>query len=134
MITNIFEYATRNKLRFASMKGDLSVEQLWDVPLRSRDDFNLDAVAIAADKALKGASQSFVETTKTPEHARREMAFDVVKYVIEVKLAEEETAKKRAENKVKKEALLRALAEKQADKMSAQSEKELQRQIAALDD
>jgi len=74
------------------------------------------------------------QQTKTPEHARREMAFDVVKYVIEVKLAEEETAKKRAENKVKKEALLRALAEKQADKMSAQSEKELQRQIAALDD
>ena len=45
---NIFEYAARSKIRFQSTKGELTVEQLWDVPLRSRDDFNLNAVAKAA--------------------------------------------------------------------------------------
>lgn len=132
---SIFEYATRNKLRFASPRGELTVEQLWDVPLRSRDGFNLDAVAKAANKAWKDVSEeSFVETSKTPEHTRRETALEVVKYIIQTKLAEEEAAKKRAENKAKKEALLQALAEKQAGKLSAMSEKELQRQIAALDE
>lgn len=90
MTTNIFEYATRTKLRFASTKGELTLEQLWDVPLRSRDDFNLNAVAKAANKAWKDISEeSFVETAKTPEHTRRETALEVVKYVIDTKLAEE---------------------------------------------
>ena len=36
MSNNIFEYATRSKLRFQSSHGVLTVEQLWEVPLRSK--------------------------------------------------------------------------------------------------
>lgn len=132
---NIFEYATRNKLRFASIRGELSVEQLWDVPLRSRDDFNLNTIAKATNKALKEISEeSFVETTKTAAHTRCEAAMETVKYVIDVKLAEETAAKTRAEKKQEKEKLLGILAEKQAGKLSELSEKELQKRIAALED
>lgn len=117
------------------LRGELTVEQLWDVPLRSRDDFNLNTVAKAANKALKEVSEeSFVETTKTEAHTRLEMAMEVVKFVIDTKRAEEETAKKRAENKLEKEKLLGILAEKQAGKLSELSEKELQKRIAALDE
>lgn len=132
---NIFEYATRNKLRFTSIRGELSVEQLWDVPLRSRDDFNLNAVAKAANKALKEISEeSFVETTKTAAHTRCEAAMEIVKFVIDTKLAEEAAAEKRAANKKEKEQLLEILAEKQAGKLSALSEKELKNRIAALEE
>jgi hypothetical protein len=132
---NIFEYAARNRLRFASVRGELTVEQLWnDVPLRSRDDFNLNAIAKAANNALKAISEeNFVETARTPEHTRREMALEVVKYVIEAKLAAEAATKKRADNKAEREELLKILAEKQANKLSALSEKQLQARIAALD-
>ena len=132
---DIFEYATRNKLRFASIKGELSVEQLWDVPLRSRDDFNLNTIAKAANKALKEISEeSFVETTRTPAHTVCEQRLEIVKFVIETKLAEEAAAKTRAENKQKKEKLLAILAEKQDGKLSELSEKELKKQIAELGD
>jgi hypothetical protein len=138
MAMNIFEYAARNKVRFQSVRGELTLEQLWDVPLRSngsRDDFNLNAVAKAANKAWKDISEeSFVETTKTPEHVRRETVLEIVKYVIDTKLAEEEVEKKRADNKIEKEKLLSILAEKQAGKLSELSEKELQRRIKALDE
>jgi len=134
MATNIFEYATRGKVRFQSTRGELTVEQLWDVPLRSRDDFNLNAVAKAANKALKDVSEeSFVEHAVTPEHTRREMALLLVKHVIDAKLVEEEDAKKRADNKIEKEKLLAILAEKQDGKLSELSEKELRRRIAALE-
>ena len=133
MTTNIFEYAARNKLRFQSTKGELTLEQLWDIPLRSKDDFNLNAVAKAASKAWKDISEeSFVETAKTPEHVRRATALEVVKYVIDTKLAEELATKTRADNKIEKEKLLAILAEKQAGKLSELSEKELQKRIAAL--
>ena len=132
---NIFEYATRSKLRFASIRGELSVEQLWDVPLRSRDDFNLNIIAKAASKSLKEISEeNFVETSKTAEHARREAAMETVKYVIDTRLAEEEDAKTRAAKKQEKQKLLSILAEKQDGKLSELSEKELQQRIAALEE
>lgn len=133
MVNDIFVYATRNKIRFQSTKGELSVEQLWDVPLRSRDDFNLKAVAKAANKTLKDLNEEdFVDTAKTPAHTRAEQALDVVKFVIETKIAEEEAAAKRAANKIEKEKLLAILAEKQDGKLSELSERELKRRIAAL--
>lgn len=133
MATNIFEYATRHKIRFASPRGELSIEQLWDVPLRSTDGFNLDAVAKSANKALKDISEeSFVETAKTTAHSRVGLVLDVVKRVIDVKLADEEAALTRAANKVKKGKLIEILSEKQAGKLSQLSEKELQRQLDEL--
>jgi hypothetical protein len=132
---NIFEYATRNKLRFSSVRGELTVEQLWDVPLRSRDGFDLNVVAKDANNAVKKISEeNFVETTRTPQHTRLETALEVVKHVIGIKLAEEEAAKTRMARKQEKEKLLSILAEKQAGKLSELSERELQKRIAALED
>lgn len=134
-MNNIFEYATRNKLRFTSVKGDLSVEHLWDVPLRSQDLFNLNAIAIGINKTIRELSEeNFVETKKTAAHTKCEAMLEIVKYVIETKLAEEETAKNKASKKQEKEKLLQILAEKQAGKLSELSEKELQKRIAALED
>jgi len=133
-MNDIFETATRSKIRFASVRGELTVEHLWDVPLRSSDGFDLDAIAKNANKALKAATEeSFVAPTRTPLHTRLETALAVVVRVIEVKLAEEATAKRRAENRVERERLLGILAEKQAGKLSALSEKELQKRIEALE-
>lgn len=134
MANNIFEYATRNKLRFASTRGELTAEQLWDVPLRSKDDFNLNVVAKAASKALKDATEeSFVEAPISAAQTRLGATLEIVKHVIGVKRDEEESAKKRAANKAEKEKLLEILAEKQAGKLSALSENELKKRIAALE-
>ncbi len=131
--TNIFEYATRNKLRFDSTKGALTAEQLWDVPLRSIDGFNLDAIAKSTNSVLKAATEeSFVSTARTPAHTRLELTLEVVKRVIEVKLGDEADAKQRAENKKEREKLLEILAEKENGKLSELSVKELQKRIAAL--
>jgi hypothetical protein len=135
-MNNIFEYATRSKLRFASIKGELTVEQLWDVPLRARDGFDLNVIAKDVNKLNKEISEeNFVETIRTAVHTRCEMAMEIVKHVIAVKLAEEEeAAKNRAAKKQEKEKLLAILAEKQDGKLSELSEKELQKRIAALED
>lgn len=132
--TNIFEFATRSKLRFASAKGELTAENLWDVPLRSSNDFNLDAIAKSASKALKDATEeSFVSTaTRTPAHKRLEVTLETVKHVIATKLAEEAAARKNAERRSEKEKLLRILAEKQEGELSALSKKDLQDRIAEL--
>lgn len=135
IMSNIFETATRTKLRFASARGELNIEQLWDVPLRARDDFNLNAIAKATNKAFKVVSEEdYVGgTTMTPEFARLALALEVVKSIISTKLDEETRAATRAANKLEREKLLGILAEKQAGKLSELSEKELQKRIAALE-
>jgi hypothetical protein len=130
-----FEYATRNKIRFASSKGALTTEQLWDVPLRSKDEFNLNAVAKVASVALKQAEEdNFVDQDRRLRNDPLSVAFEVVRHVIKIKLEEEEAAKKRVQNRQEKEKLLAILAEKQAGKLSELSESDLQRRIAALEE
>jgi hypothetical protein len=130
----MFEQATRLKLRFVSTRGELSVENLWDVPLRSRDDCNLDKIARGVNRDLEQASEeSFVDTVKNnPAKNLLELKLKIVKHVITVKLEEEEQTKTRAENKIEREKLLAILAEKQDGKLSELSEKELKKRIEAL--
>ena len=42
--TDIFKQATKLKLRFSSVRGDLTVEDLWDLPLTSKSNLSLDGV------------------------------------------------------------------------------------------
>jgi hypothetical protein len=56
-----------------------------------------------------------------------------VKHIIEAKLSDESTAKKRAENKLEREKLLGILAEKQTGKLSALTEEEIKKRIEALE-
>lgn len=131
--TNLFEYSVRNKLRFPSSKGELTVEQLLDVPLRSRDGFDLNAIARTVNKSVTAETEeNFVETTKTAKATRAERTLEVVKLVIETKLADEAAAETRAAKKQEKEELLQILAEKQKGALSDLTEKELKRRIAAL--
>lgn len=133
MAKNLFEYATRNKLRFSSSKGELNIEQLWDVPLRSTDGFNLNAIAKNVNKAMKDAAEdNYVDSVKTPSHSKLELMFETVKFVIDTKLEEEAASKRRAENKKEREMLLEALAEKQKGELSEMSVSALKKRIEAL--
>ena len=134
---NLFEYATRTNLRYPSTRGGLTTEMLWEVPLHAKDekeDFSLGAIAEACNDALTRATkESFVATERTDEQTRLEARLNVVKRVIEVKVAEQKLAATRLENKAKKAQLLAILAEKQASKLSQLSEKALKEQILALE-
>lgn len=131
--SNLFEYATREQLRFSSNRGMLSVEDLWELPLTSRDGCNLDSVAKATNNALKAmAEESFVETRSNPAKAIEERKLEIVKHIIAVKLEENATKRTAAARKEQKDKLLNILAEKQEGKLRELSVEEIQAQIAAL--
>jgi hypothetical protein len=133
--SNMFEVATRAKVRFPSTKGPLSVEQLWDVPLRSRDGFDLNAIAKSINGELKAASEeNFVDSAKNPAQAKIELQLDLVKFIIQSKLDDEEEAKNRADRKAKREKLLEALSKKQDDALGNLSEAQIKKELEALSD
>jgi len=131
---NIFEQATRAKLRFTTPNGMLGVEDLWDLPLTSRraNLANLDDIARYLDAELKSsASVSFVnEVSET--NAATKLAFDVVLHIINVKLAEQKAASLAADNREKKQRIMTIIEQKQAEALSASSIEDLQQMLNAL--
>jgi hypothetical protein len=130
---NIFEQATRRKLRFASMRGEVTTELLWDIPLTSKTGFDLDSIAKGVNKELKAtAEESFVATEHNPAKVELEIKLDVLKHIIAVKLAEAEDRKKASERAAEKQRLLDILHEKKDEALKDLSVEELQQRLDAL--
>lgn len=135
--SNLFEAATRMKIRFPSSRGLLSVEELWDIPLRSDNNLNLDLIAQGVSKALKAIADegSFVDKhKKNPEQTKASLAMEVVQHIIDVKLDEETEKASRATRKEQKQKLMAILEQKQGEALLGLSEAALKKKIAELDD
>lgn len=130
---NIFEQATRAKLRFSTPNGLIGVEDLWDLPLTSTAKrANLDDIARGLDTVLKNsASVSFVNGV-SETNAEAKLAFDVVLHVIKVRLAEQAAAKAAADTREKKQKIMAIIERKQEESLSAASIEDLQQMLASL--
>jgi hypothetical protein len=124
-MSNLFELATRKQYRFNSQVGALSVEDLWNLPLTSTRSASLDAIAKELHSQLKEETISFV-TPSVSDNTVAQQKFDIVKYIIDVKVNERNAAKVLAENAAKKQKILSLIAEKQDEKLSEASLEELQ--------
>lgn len=131
-MVNIFQQATRAKLRFPSIKGAASVstEDLWDLPLTSKTNVSLDQVARECNKALKeAAEESFVATEANDANSLLRLRMDVVKAVIEVRLAENKDKQERETKAAQKETILQLIAQKKNEKLSTLSVEELEQML-----
>lgn len=123
----MFKQASRMKLRFATSKGNLSVEDLWDLSLPM-----LDKLAVSYDEELaKSPRKSFI-SNDSPKNDELELKFNIVKDTITDKLkekADRDQAKQKAAEKAK---LLDLLDKKQSEKLENLSEEELRQRLAEL--
>lgn len=128
-----FETAVRSKFRFETNRGLVSTEDLWDMRLSSRDGFNLDEIAKSLHKELKDQSDmvSFVSPTLASNVLLQEK-FEIVKHVIDVKLAERNAAEEAAKKSAKKQKLLEIIARKQDQELEGASVEDLQRMVNDL--
>jgi len=118
-----FEAASRIKLRFATGRGLVSVEDLWDMPLTGT--FSLNDVAKDLHRLLKDAEETDFVKKATKVNEELQLGFDVVKHVIDVRVAEAEEAKNAAAKRAQKQKLLGLIAEKQDDALKGASIDEL---------
>ncbi len=131
----MFERASRMKLRFESTRGLLTVEDLWDLPLTARSASlpSLDDLARTLARKLTDTAHqvSFVLPTTTADESLQ-LQFDVVKHVIEVRMAERAARETQAANREKKQKLLSLIAQKQDAQLSDKSVEELQAMVEEL--
>lgn len=129
----LFEKAVRLKLRFDSPQGQLAVEDIWDLPLTSGTNrANLDDIARRLSKQVKESeTESFVIRPAKANEVTL-LKFDVVKHVIEVRLAENEAAALAKTNKEKKQQLLSLIDQKKNEVLATKSVEELLKMVEDL--
>ncbi len=125
-VENIFEYATRHKVRFP-FKGNLSVEDLWD--LRVED---LDQIFKTLHTKQKQSQEESLLNTKNKEEELIDIQIAIIKYIVVVKLAEKEAQKKAAENKAKKQKIMAIMAARDEKALENSSDEELRRMLEEL--
>ena len=131
---NLFIAASRSKMRFATERGELTVEDLWDLPLTSNRNISLDEVAVNLNNELQKqiTAVSFVRPASSEKGAEIETKFEIVKHIISVKLAEMEQSKQLIERAAKKRQLEQLLEAKIQQGMQEMSIEEIKAQLAAL--
>jgi len=132
---NLFLLASRKKFRFPSEKGELTVEQLWDIPLTSRSGFSVNNIAIEVNRELKSLEEeSFVETSKNPRRDTLRAMLELLKIVISVRQEEAQKASAAAERATKRQKIMEAIEAKEKENLESVSLDDLKLQLAALRD
>jgi hypothetical protein len=132
-MTNIFEKATRRKLTFASVRGSLTVEDLWDLPLTSKNGCDLDTIAKSVNRELKACEEeSFVATAPNPRREDLELRLDILKHIITTRQAENQAALARKGRDAEVQRLTEILAKKQDEAMMGMTAEQIQARINEL--
>lgn len=118
---DIFKQAAQEKLRFATSRGSLTAEQLFDLSISE-----LDALAVSLETSHEQSSKkSFVRKTSGKDKTSK-LRFDVALDVLNTKVAEEKELSERKKRRDKRAQILNLIAEKQDEGLKNKSLKQLQ--------
>lgn len=123
---NMFIKATKIGLRFDTVRGLATIEDVWQMPLTAKNGFSLDDLAKSLNKQLKeSAGESFVEEQST-QNTELDLAFEIVKFIIADRKAENAARLTAAEDKNKRAKILEILSKKKDSAMEEMSVDELE--------
>ena len=132
---DIFEQALREKLRFTvpGVSGLLTTEQVNDLPLTSKSGASLDGLAVALDTDLRNAApKSFINGGATAANKTQQLRFDIVKSLIDSRLADRDAKVAAAEKASEREKLLQMKANRQDAALEQLTDAEIDKRLAAL--
>lgn len=124
---NLFEIATREKYRFP-YKGQISVEDLWDVSVTG-----LDNIFKTLKAQEKKSDEEGLLSHKTSADTELNNKLEIVRYIFGVKMAEKAKREEAVKRKAEKEKLLEILSEKEDNALKSLSVDELRARIAAME-
>lgn len=131
----MFEKASREKTRFNSVQGMLTVEQLWDLPLTTTraNVASLNALAIDIQKEINGSSEiTFVKSNGNTGNVELKDKLAILVHIIEVRETENQAALDAKAIKSKKAVLEELIAKKTDEALGNKSIEELQKELAEL--
>lgn len=134
-MSNLFIIASRKAYRFKTEAGQLSVEQLWGLPIKSNHGVSLSSVAEKLYSQIKPTTElSWLGiTTDDAEQEELKNKLEIVRFIVETRRAEA-LAQQEQESRKQLLANLRAeQANRKEESLMGQSDEELAKLIAELE-
>lgn len=117
----MYKEAAKQKLRIATSRGSLSVEQLWDLPLAE-----LDTLAVSLEEAHKNSKgKSFLERRTTKDKGLK-LQFDIVLDVLQSKVEDADALREARDAKEFNQKIDELIAKKKDGELEGKSIKELE--------
>ena len=131
---DLFMRASRQAWRFPSVRGELTTEQLWDMPLLAKNNFDLNTVARELNQAVKSlGEESFVETRSNPARTTAEGRLELVKHIIAIRQAEAKAAEQRVVRADQRRKILDVLEHRDTEELTKASREDLLKKLAELE-
>lgn len=116
----MYKEASKQKLRFTTSKGLLSVEQLWELDVNT-----LDSLAVSLQESYENSKgKSFLAKTSAKDKTIK-LQFDIALDILLTKQADSEAAKEAKDNKEFNQKIMGIIQEKNEDALKGKSVKEL---------
>lgn len=125
-VNKMFEVAVRNKFRFP-FRGTISVEDLWDLSVQQ-----LDSIFKTLKSQEKKAQEESLLDTRTPEDEILMTKIEIIKHIVNVKLAEAKQAERTRELHDQKQKILGILADKRDEDLRNKTPDELRAMLEQL--
>lgn len=122
----MFERAARQKTRFA-YKGQLSVEDLWDLDVKE-----LDKIYKTLNAKLRVCKEDGLLEKKDEPSEELSLQVDIIRHIVGVKLAEADARAQEAARKEKEQKILAIMAEKQDESLRGKTAEELSAMLDSL--
>lgn len=126
---SMFELAVRSKYRFVSKKGLLAIEDLYDLKLTDLDD-----IAKNVFHDLKQSQDVSFISNKTKGSKELELKLDILKYIIDIRMKEEDKKKTRNKNLETINQLKQIALRKQDEKLNNMEMDEILKEIKRLEE
>ncbi len=123
---NLFEVATRENYLFP-FKGMINVIDLWNLSLP-----NLDSVFKTLNAEVKKSEEESLLNAKTKEDEDLTNKIEIIKYIVNKKLAEKEARENEKKNKEKRQRILEIKAKRQDEALENMSDEDLDKLLADL--
>ena len=124
---NLFEVASRRKLRFDSKHGKITVEELWDLSLES-----IDSIAVALNNKIKTTETISFVSDVSSANTEDKLKFDIVIHIINTRKAESEVRRERAINAERARTIREELSRRKEDAIKTKSDEDLQKELDEL--
>lgn len=121
MNNNLFEVAVRDKYRYP-YKGVITTEDLFDLSVTE-----LDKIYRSLNAEKKKANEDSLLNIKDKTETKIDNQIEIIKYIVDVKLAEIEKRKNEKADKERKAKLLGIIEEKENDLLRNMSLEELKK-------
>jgi hypothetical protein len=125
---NIFEYAVRNKLRWA-FRGYIDVESLFDLSLQ-----DLDTIYKSLSKEINESSGDSLLGIKNKDSKALEIKLEIVKEIFNRKIEEKNKRETAIKNRQERQKLLELIASKKDSELQNKSVEDLMKMLDEIGD